>query len=250
MIHARPGVHGIRAVGRAISDFFVPRGCLVCGLIAPQWRAPVCEHCLAKLELLRIPGDARHMLRTALAVSDSIDSVFGLFAYAEEGIIRVLVHAMKYRGSQSLCRRYGAEIGIALRGEGTAGGVDVLVPVPLHPARLRERRYNQSERLAEGIAAETRCPIDMKMLERVRKTPPQAFLGSVERSENIKSAFAMTRKLERGMRVGLVDDVVTTGATVSACAALMKKAGASRVVVLCAAVARTDHLLADAAEES
>lgn len=232
-------VEAIRSAGAAMADFFVPRHCLVCGKQAHQWRAPVCLACTAELAARRVAADRRVELKSFLSVADSIDAVCGLYAYSEHGALQALVHAMKYRGGQSLCTRMGREIGAMLREEGSLRP-QVFIPVPIHPARLRERRYNQSQRIAEGMSEVTGIPLDGAALRRTRKTSPQAFLGSLERADNVRDAFRLGDLRGRKECVGLVDDVVTTGATVSACASLLKEAGVRRVVVFCVAVAQAD----------
>lgn len=192
---------------------------------------------------MKIPGDARIRLRGVLSVADGIDAVFGMYAYLDNPVIRGVVHAMKYRGGQSLCERMGRRIGAETRNTWSVNSIDCLIPVPIHSARLRERRYNQSSLLARGMSRELDVPVVENIVRRKRKTLPQAFLDSRLRLENIDGAFVVSRKLEKGLRVGLVDDVVTTGATVSSCARMLKDAGAQSVTVFCLAVAQTEHLL-------
>lgn len=106
---------------------------------------------------------------------------------------------------------------------------DVLVPVPLHPRRLRERGYNQSALLANGLAKLIGLPVDETSLRRVKFVLPQARTGSVEeRRTNVAGVFACTGGV-KGKRVVLIDDVSTSGATLNSCASALKSAGASAV---------------------
>jgi competence protein ComFC len=109
---------------------------------------------------------------------------------------------------------------------------DLIVPVPLHPTREREREFNQAERLAARLARATGIRVDKRLLRRVRPTQTQTQLSRQARAENVKRAFASlpNRKLH-GERVVLLDDVFTTGATTSACAKLLRAAGAGDVSV-------------------
>ena len=239
----RVAINAVKIAGSAAIDLFLPRRCLVCGALAVQWRAPLCPRCQTELETLKIPGEAKNRLRGVLSVEDGIDAVFGVYSYLDHPVIRGVVHAMKYRGGQSLCERMGRRIGIERRNAGAVNPVDCLIPVPIHSARLRERRYNQSTLLARGLAMELEVPVSENSIQRKRKTMPQTFLDSQQRLENIAGAFVIRRKLDEGLRVGLVDDVVTTGATVSSCARILKEAGAESVTVFCLAVAQTEHLL-------
>jgi ComF family protein len=133
---------------------------------------------------------------------------------------------------------------------------DLLVPVPLHRLRLLQRRFNQSALLAKGIGRAAGVPVSVMALKRTRRTHAQVGLGQDARHQNVAQAFAVHPRYiaqVRGKAVVLIDDVVTTGSTVSACAAALLEAGAARVDVLAAAIAAhglpaleiTGHLEAD-----
>jgi len=107
-----------------------------------------------------------------------------------------------------------------------------IVPVPLHPARQREREFNQAERLARRLGKATNIPLNRRVLRRVRATPTQTLLSRQERVTNTRNAFAVSKGTRlNGERVLLVDDVMTTGATTSACAGALLAAGAGEVCV-------------------
>lgn len=116
------------------------------------------------------------------------------------------------------------------------GSVDVLLPVPLHWTRRLRRGFNQAELLAREISRLMKIPVDAKALRRTRPTPSQAGLSRGQRRENLRGVFAvMEPERVRGLSVTVIDDVMTTGTTVAACAEALKKAGASRVTALTAA---------------
>ena len=109
---------------------------------------------------------------------------------------------------------------------------DFIVPVPLYPAKQREREFNQAERLAKHLSAATQVPVNKRLLRRVRPTCTQTVLSREEREENVRNAFAMRRgRRLNGERIVLLDDVLTTGATTSACAKVLRSAGAGEVCV-------------------
>jgi ComF family protein len=113
--------------------------------------------------------------------------------------------------------------------------VDCIIPVPLHRRRQRARGFNQAELLARVVGRWLRLPVETRLLQRVTDTPSQTGLTPAQRVENVRGAFAVRSKLDR-KRILLVDDVCTTGATLDACARVLKRAGAASVEV--AAVAR------------
>jgi ComF family protein len=152
-----------------------------------------------------------------------------------EGTLRVLVHELKYRGRRRVGDRLAEEILSTPEARAVARGADVLVPVPLHPRREKERGFNQSELLARGVAGRTGLPVARALVRRV-DTPPQTGLSAARRRANVAAAFAVRRRAQvAGRVVVLVDDVRTTGATVRACASALLAAGAAEVRLLTAA---------------
>jgi ComF family protein len=147
-----------------------------------------------------------------------------------EGALRSIVHALKYEGRRSLARPL-ADL-MRERGAEVLAGSDCLVPVPLHPTRRRARGFNQALDLARHLGRPVR-----KALRRVRATPTQTGLPAAQRHRNVRDAFAMAPRTSSlsGATVVLVDDVSTTGATLEACARVLKAAGAREVRALMAA---------------
>lgn len=127
----------------------------------------------------------------------------------------------------------GPRLGLAMVGAagGSRGAIDLVVPVPLHPKRLAERGYNQAALLAAPVAAALEVPLAPRLLRRRSDTPRQAILDRGARMANVREAF-VAREPAHGKRILLVDDVRTTGATLGACAAALRAAGASRVDTL------------------
>jgi len=161
------------------------------------------------------------------------------------GSIREAIHQLKYDGLTRLAVPLGgwmAERWPLLAPEGWAA--DVVVPVPLHPARERRRGYNQSALLAHELAGRLGLPVTTGVLERARATRPQVGLSPREREANVRDAFACQANSFGGKRVLLIDDVCTTGSTLTAACHALRVAGASSVWAYCLARAKTpkpDH---------
>lgn len=145
------------------------------------------------------------------------------------GAIARAIHRFKYRGERGLARELGALVASCVARDLATGTVlDAVVPAILHRERARERGYDQARLLAEVVARVTGLPLRAP-LRRVRLTPPQATLDRARRVENLRGAFISEAGSLRGLRVALIDDVVTTGATVSAAASALRAAGAREV---------------------
>ena len=150
-----------------------------------------------------------------------------------DGSLRTAIHALKYQGRTRLAGPLGRLLGAAYRRHWRPGEIDVIAPVPLHRGRLRQRGFNQAWLLIHlwDLPAETVIVRDL--LVRSRATAPQTGLDRRQRRTNIKNAFGVRRRGESaGQRVLLVDDVLTTGATAEACAAVLLNDGAQQVDVL------------------
>jgi ComF family protein len=161
-------------------------------------------------------------------------------AFAPEASIFSLVHAFKYDGVRELAPWFGAFIARRVRclhRDRLAGSI--LVPVPLHPARESERGYNQSALLAQAIGRRLGLPVDTGLIARRRATRPQAQLAVAARRTNVAAAFQRLRPLPAKTRIALVDDVVTSGATVHAVLAALG-CEPRRAVILCICHAGTD----------
>jgi len=153
-----------------------------------------------------------------------------LSPYRYEGVLEQLIRLYKYRRRATMARPLGD---LALVWMDRLPTVDLVMPVPLHPSRLREREFNQALLLANRIARRLDLPLSYEHLLRVRETRPQTELDRTERAANVRRAFAVRRPaFLEGRRVLLVDDVFTTGATVNECAKSLRRAGVASVWVL------------------
>lgn len=174
---------------------------------------------------------------------NQFDSAYAYSSY--DGAMRELIHLFKYDRVRPLATVLGGFLNAALPGEER---FDMLVPMPLHWVRRWWRGFNQSYLLARDLARRTGIPV-ANALRRRRSTASQASLSRAARRRNVRGAFELRRGADvRGLRVLLLDDVLTTGATANACAAVLKRAGASCVAVL--TLARADRRVFDPVAES
>ena len=136
------------------------------------------------------------------------------------------IHALKYRNLRAAAPTLGRLLAQWLESKSVPG--DVLVPVPLHRRRIRDRGYNQSELLAREVGRRTGLPVARDVLVRTRDTAPQVSLSRQERAQNVEGSFACAGNVQ-GLRIILVDDVVTTGSTMFACAGPLRTGHAGSV---------------------
>jgi ComF family protein len=232
---------GTRTLLRAALDLALPPICAACR--EPVAGQGLCPNCWSKLsfitrpycERLGIPFvyDPGPGILSMEAIADPPAYHRARAAVRFDEISRTLVHALKYGDRLDLAPLLGRWI--AQAGRELLAEADALVPVPLHWRRLWARRFNQSAALGAVIAAETGVPVMAGALKRIKATAQQVGLSQAERAANIQGAFRVPedgKAAVRGQRLILVDDVLTSGATVEGCAKALIRAGAANVDVL------------------
>jgi len=229
----------------ALSSLFYPPVCVVCGMDvdrseylcascqsrAPRIAPPFCSKCSEPFS-----GAITQAFSCANCEHRLLHFDAAVAAYRSRGLVRQLVHEFKYGRQRHLRYPLAAWLGENMDDARLRGRhFDVIVPVPLHPARERERGFNQAALLAESLSAQEGTPL-RPLLERIRYTTTQTAYDRAERMENLHEAFRLRKKVDvRQLRVLLVDDVLTTGSTLSECARVLKGAGALSVYAVTAA---------------
>ena len=259
----------IATVGRVFRSLVFPPRCRVCGVLLP-WKhwdlrktyethgfvvsfhlflAPVmCVGCRAGVEEpsgqrcracgIPLAGDVMEMQLCGLCMDPRRPLRQVTAVYLHDGGPAKAVRALKYRNKRALAPPMGrllfARAALAhLDPDGGCWDVDLVVPVPLHGKRLRKRGFNQSALLLTGFERALGLEVSHRLLRRRRNTAPQAGLSRKGRLKNVKGAFELTPGFDvTGRRILLVDDVLTTGSTLVACAALLKRRGAAEVSAL------------------
>ncbi len=237
-----PRLHDFaRAASRALDILFPPRY-LKCGLELEATGA-LCAACWPQVRFIGKPqctccglpfpfdAGAGALCGVCLQSPPDYDRARAVFIY--DDVSRDLVLSFKHADATHAAPGYGKWL--ARAGAELLGDVDFIVPVPLHRGRLFARRYNQSALLAHAVAKETGHEVAPDALVRVKKTRPHVDMGRSARLRNVAGAFAIHPRWAEvlcGARVVLIDDVLTTGATVSSCARVLLAAGAVRVDVL------------------
>jgi ComF family protein len=225
---------------RALLDLLFPPLCHVCRAFIPNaGELLICAGCLNKITLLASPLCT--VCGTPFATEDGVDHTCGAClthppfhtcrsAAVLDGPLQELIHRFKYGGKVHLNQALGVLTAAALRTFGADAAADLILPVPLHRKRLRQRGYNQSQLIGEILAKKWQVPLEIGNLRRVRWTEPQTTLDARDRVSNVSGAFEVRDAVRlAGKRVLLVDDVLTTGSTMRACAEALREAGVAAV---------------------
>jgi ComF family protein len=234
---------------RRVEDFFIPPLCIICdGALSDDrndrggsWFCPSCVNTLIQNHTRRNPcprcAQNRHKRECAceFAWDFPFDGVYCVYDY--DDTLSVIAKHIKYYGKSGLADRMGI-ISAPLIPKAFFDGIDAVIPVPLHRRRQRRRGYNQAERFAHGVLAGRGIDTALlrtDLLTRVRNTKTQTRLDKEERQKNLSGAFTVNDRAAdalAGMRVAVVDDIFTTGATTEACATALIGAGCASVTVL------------------
>jgi ComF family protein len=231
--------NGVRAIFRVAVDVALPQLCASCR--EPVGSDGLCPACWSKLSFIAPPYCERLGIPFAYdpgpgvlsmeAIADPPAYYRARTAVRFDDVARTLVHALKYGDRLDLAPMMGRWMATA--GRSLTAEADAIIPVPLHWRRYWARRFNQSALLAEAIAKASQVPLVLGALRRVKATPQQVGLSQSARALNVQGRVSPSGKAAvAGRRLILVDDVITTGATVDACARALLRAGAAEVNVL------------------
>jgi ComF family protein len=253
----RRGRGWLAEISDAIVSVFFPAGCRICEtILTSASRVPLCEECLSSFERVPnvvcevcgrpLPGLAQRLEEPLLCPACqnktyAFDRARSLAVY-EKAVVRGIL-LLKFEQIEPLGVWFAERLAEVVKSEGDRLAADVVVPVPLHRERERERGYNQAALLSKPLAKRLQLPHKAVLLMRTRARPDKQILSLEERWESVRGAFA-TRPGSQvdNLRVLLVDDVLTTGATLDACARALREAGAKSVIALTVARALRNPL--------
>lgn len=230
---------------RAVASLFYPALCAACH--APVTRGDyVCQNCLDKAQRIIAPFCAK----CSEPFSGAIDGQFtcgncahrslafdaAVSAYRSRGVVRFIILQLKYNRQLHLRHPVAEWLQEAMNDARLSQRpFDLIVPVPLHPARFRERGFNQADILAKILAQKINVPLG-RALDRIRYTTTQTAFDRTDRMENLRGAFRLRKNIDlRGLQVLLVDDILTTGSTLSECARVLRQGGAHSIYAVTAA---------------
>ncbi len=228
-------------------DLIFPRRCPICDEIVDA-ELLIHEYCLKELKVVKQPTCkkcGKQVLEEQIEYCQdcnrrkrSFDGGIAIFCY--EGKIKDSLIKIKYKNKKEYLDFYGAAMGRKIEKWVNFLNVEMLIPVPIHPARKKERGFNQSEILAEKVSCRIKIPCRGDFLIRNKNTMPQKQLNPDERLKNLEQAFLIANTQKIPESILLIDDIYTTGSTMEACARVLKESGVKKVYCAVVAIGNTD----------
>ncbi len=217
-----------------LADVLFPASCAGCNRALARSEEVICTNCLTRLPRF----DDSQELENRLAGRIPVAAIAGYLKYETGGLTQRLLHRLKYRGQRQIGLILGTQFGAWLRQQPFWQEVEAIIPLPLHPTKEKKRGYNQSALLAQGISDATGLPVLIDVVQRLRPSASQTRKSREERWLNVAGIFAVKDGTAMaGRHVLLVDDVLTTGATLEACGQTLLEAGAEKLSLAVLAVA-------------
>lgn len=221
-------------------SLFYPRYCFACDQGLAKGEETVCSACMLELPRTHYHIDPENALMNRLQGRIPLQFAAAFFLFRKRGKVQRLLHQLKYNNHPEIGETLGRVYGHDLREHYFDQKVDMIIPVPLHASRKRKRGYNQSAEFGKGLSKGLNKPCCEDVLVRITKTETQTKKGKLKRWQNVSEVFHVAKqdKLHQ-QNVLLVDDVITTGATIEACAKMLLEAGCKSVSI--ASIAYTDE---------
>ncbi|WP_242926270.1 ComF family protein [Pontibacter vulgaris] len=220
---------------------FFPESCFACDGALARGESFICTDCNVKLPYTDVHlhgGTELNPLQRRFWGKVPVRFAFSYLYFRPKGRVQKLLHKLKYKGGHDLGEHLGKRYGTILADHKYNQQFDVIVPVPLHKYKLSRRGYNQSDSFAKGLATALQLPWQATGLARIENTTTQTSKNRLDRWQNVEHVFkVLSPELVAGKRVLLVDDVMTTGATLEACTVALLAAGSTEVSVITIAAA-------------
>ncbi len=231
----------IKSFLQSIVDFIYPNVCIHCSVPINRDDHYLCPICWSAVERVHDDDKTVRVLHERFSEAGTIDRFFSLYYFEEGKPLQSLIHGLKYRGLTKIGIFLGREVGLSLQSLSPSIGYDLIIPVPLHRSKQRERGFNQSDFIARGIGASCGIPVEKKIFRRKKYTQSQTTLTLEQRSKNVESAFILNDvSFVEKKNILLIDDVITTGSTILECSKVLKKTGATSIAVCSIALAKLE----------
>lgn len=216
-----------------ILHLFYPNLCAICNASLVDNESVICTFCRHDLPLTNFFDFKNNKVTQTFYGSVLLEKAFSLLFYRKKGGVQKLIQELKYKGNQEIGVFFGNWLGQILKENQEFNTIDFIIPVPLHPNKLRKRGYNQATKFGEQLQYHLHIPFIEKKLVRISATKTQTFKDRFERFKNLDSKFLLQNPaFFNDKHVLLIDDVITTGATLEACAKEFIKSKNCKISIL------------------
>jgi len=216
----------LKEIKESLLHLAFPHVCSGCGGDLLDIESSLCLRCMEALPETGFHRHSHNPVEKIFWGRIQVSAATSQFYFTKESMMQRLMHQFKYKGNKDLGIQLGRIMGKALLCSGRFDSIEALVPLPLYPAREKRRGYNQAAVLCEGIESVTRIPVLKNVISRPQYTGTQTRMGRIDRWHNMEGKFRLDdEKCIRDKHILLVDDVITTGATLEACAGELSAAG-------------------------
>ncbi|MGA7720439.1 MAG: ComF family protein [Ignavibacteriaceae bacterium] len=220
-----------------ILDFFLPRICPGCENKLTTFEKYVCSICLDKIK----PATKNKLqleFERKFRGKRIITGFTSLYIFEEGKVFQNIIHALKYKGRFSIGKYLGENLSVVLLDFKSEWKIDIIIPVPLHQLKKIERGYNQTFYIAKEAGRKLNIQVKQNVVKRIKFTQTQTAMNLAEREENIRGAFSIKNSTKiLGKNILVIDDVITTGATISECGKVLLEAGAAKIYAASTAIA-------------
>lgn len=211
-------MNAVRSYFNDIIALIFPELCQACGGSLVNGEDIICFNCIYDLPYTNFHQQPDNVVARQLWGRIDFKLAYTLFYFAKGGKVQNMMHQFKYKNMPRIGNKLGEIAGKQLVVTPAFQNIDVILPVPLHPRKLKQRGYNQSAQFADGLADRMRIPVDVESLVRIKHTQTQTRRSRFSRFENMQQVFSVAHPEKlAGKHVLLVDDIITTGSTLEAC---------------------------------
>ena len=216
--------------GDDLLGLFYPSCCLECGRQLLPDAEVLCHVCLTELPKCGFTNRVGNRLEEMFYGRARIEAATSYLYFKKYGIVQRLMHLLKYNGRQDIGTFIGEALAKEMSGSGRFAAIDLVIPVPLHPKKKRKRGYNQVTRFGQALADQLEASLKENALKSIRKGKSLTGKSRIDRNESMKDAFYLTSSIDLvGKHILLVDDIITSGATLEACAQKLLNLPGTRV---------------------
>lgn len=219
-------------------NLLFPKVCYACNHLLSDQEVDLCTSCRHELPVTNYHTDKSQAISKIFYGRVKIEQATALLKFNKKGKVQRLLHHLKYRGHERISGTLGSWLGHELKSIASYQSIDVVIPVPLHKRKLKKRGYNQVAQFGIELAKAINAEYNDTVLVKISNTKTQVFKNRVARWINSQEIFSLQNKEQiKGKHILLVDDIITTGATIEACTSILQKAGNVKISVATMAIA-------------